>query len=68
MKRLLNVLSIWLLASPFASADNESLFYQEGKIYVVVAVLSIIFLGLAVYLIRLDMKVSKLEKRKNQED
>jgi CcmD family protein len=36
--------------------------YQSGKIYVVVAVLSIIFIGIACYLIMLDRKVSKLEK------
>lgn len=36
--------------------------YQSGKIYVVVAVLSILFIGIVVYLILLDRKISKLEK------
>ena len=34
---------------------------SSGKIYVVVAVLSIIFLGISIYLIFIDRKVSKLE-------
>lgn len=34
----------------------------EGKIYVVVAVILIIFAGLVAYLILIDRKVSKLEK------
>lgn len=35
---------------------------QNGKIYVVVLVLVIIMTGLLAYLIRLDGKVSRLEK------
>ena len=35
----------------------------EGKIYVVVAVLSTVFVGLAAYLFFLDRRVSKLEKK-----
>ena len=34
----------------------------SGKIYVVVAVLVIIFIGIVVYLVMIDKKVSKLEK------
>lgn len=35
---------------------------SEGKIYIVVAVLLIIFAGIVLYLINIDKKVSKLEK------
>ena len=35
---------------------------QNGKIYVVVAVILAIFAGIILYLIRLDRKISKLEK------
>lgn len=35
---------------------------SNGKIYVVVAVLAIIFIGLFLFLINIDRKVSKLEK------
>ena len=39
---------------------------SEGKIYVVVGVLSIIFIGIGVYLISIDKKVTKLEKKINK--
>ena len=35
---------------------------SEGKIYVVVVVVLIIFIGLAIYLFSLDKKLDKLEK------
>lgn len=39
----------------------------SGKIYVVVLVLSIIFLGITIYLISINRKLTKLEKEmKNQ--
>ena len=34
----------------------------EGKIYVVVAVLATLFAGIVVYAVRIDQKVSRLEK------
>ncbi|HET6245041.1 MAG: CcmD family protein [Bacteroidetes bacterium] len=37
--------------------------HQSGKIFVVVAVLLIIFTGILVYLITLDRKIGQLEKR-----
>ena len=52
------------------SLDNptslDDFFYQNQKIYVVVAILVIIFLLLVGYLIRLDQKISKLEKNQNE--
>jgi len=36
---------------------------SEGKIYVVVAILLLIFAGLITYLILLDRKISKIEKK-----
>jgi CcmD family protein len=36
---------------------------SDGKIYVVVGVLCIIFIGIVVYLISIDKKVGKLEKQ-----
>lgn len=35
---------------------------SSGKIYVVVLTIAIIFIGLAVYIIRIDKRLSKLEK------
>lgn len=37
---------------------------SEGKIYIVVAVLLIIFIGVAAYLFVLDRRVARLEKRR----
>ncbi len=36
---------------------------SEGKIYVVVTILLIIFAGLITYLVMLDRKVSRIEKK-----
>ncbi len=44
------------------AVDMATTMRSNGKIYVVVAVLTIILLGLFFYLIRLDRKISKLEK------
>jgi CcmD family protein len=41
---------------------------STGKIYTVVVVIAIIFIGLAIYLIRLDNKLTKLENHiKNEQ-
>lgn len=39
---------------------------SSGKIYVVVAVLVILFLGLAIYLVTIDRKLSRLEKQQKK--
>lgn len=46
----------------FEMADN---FYDDGKIYVVIAVLLVIFAGIIVYLVHLDRKLRKLEEKQN---
>jgi hypothetical protein len=38
---------------------------DTGKFYVVVGVISILFLGIAAYLVSLDVKLKKLENEKN---
>lgn len=44
------------------SADMADVMREDGKIYVVVGVIFLIFCVLFIYLIQLDMKVRKLEK------
>ena len=62
MKNLANLIAVLV---PFqALAQTENVMYTEGKIYVVVAVIAIIFLGLAGYLYRMDRKISALEDEK----
>jgi uncharacterized membrane protein len=41
-------------------ADN---FRSEGKIYIVITVISIIFICLVAYLVYIDLKLRKLEKK-----
>lgn len=38
---------------------------EDGKIWVVVAVVTVVFAGIAVNMLRLDSKVSKIEKELN---
>lgn len=37
---------------------------SEGKIYVLVAIILVLFTGLSLYLFRLDRKISRLEKER----
>lgn len=48
-----------LMAQGIDMADEMR---ASGKIYVVVAVMSLVFLGVVLYLFRLDKKLDKLEK------
>lgn len=63
---LLVCFSSWAQAS--GEIEMADSMYQSGKIYVVVTVLAIIFVGLLVYLVMLDRKIGKIEKElKNKE-
>lgn len=42
--------------------EMASVMRSNGKIYVVVAVMATIFIGLMIYLIRIDKKVQNLEE------
>jgi CcmD family protein len=55
--------ALMLLQGPNAWAGNGDFMRETGKIYVVVAVLLVIFSGIVYYLIRLDKKVSSLERQ-----
>lgn len=54
------MLPAMLKAQPIEMADTMR---SEGKIYVVVAILLLIFAGLIGYLIMLDRKITKIEKK-----
>lgn len=51
--------SVSAQATGVAMADRLR---EDGKIWVVVAVVAVIFTGLISYLIRIDSKLSKIEK------
>ena len=68
MKRISNLLLTLLLASPAYSQEVEMAdgMRADGKIYVVVAVLLVILIGLIAYLIIIDRKATHLEKKLNE--
>lgn len=65
----MNLLSLIFLGTVLLTTGSEPLqgsgdFMREtGKIYVVYAVLSIVFIGIVLFLMRLERKINKLEKR-----
>ena len=65
-RKLISLLCL-LLANFLSMAQSGGVemadtFRSNGKIYVVVAVVLTIFAGIILYLIRLDRKLTKLEK------
>ena len=71
MRKFKNVffLSVWMLFSLLLQAQEGSgkssfgnTMRSNGRIYVVVAVMLTILAGLILYVVRLDKKISKLEK------
>jgi CcmD family protein len=77
MKKIIILLFITLSLSAFAQKDQYEITAEDydnntiemadtmrsnGKIYVVVAVVMIVFIGLIGYTITIDRKISKLEK------
>ena len=66
MKKLIAILTFIFLAF-FANAQDVNMadiMKENGKIYVVIAVMLTILAGLVLYLVRLERKISKLEKNK----
>ena len=69
MKKLAFILVITLLfiSQTFAQSAEKvemaDLLRSSGKIYVVVAVASVVFIGLALYLFSIDNRLKKIEKK-----
>lgn len=67
MKKLLSLFVVTLLSLPLLAQESDTVEMADalranGKIYVVVAVLMVIFIGIVVYLVRIDRKLSRIEK------
>ena len=61
--KTLFLLFIFMPVAAFAQeVEMAELLRSSGKIYVVVGVIAIIFIGLIVYLITIDRRLSKMEK------
>ena len=69
-KTLVTLILLLLHFSLFAQQEVEmaDTLRSEGKIYVVVAIMLVIFVGLIGYLFRMDRKVSRLEKKIYEKD
>ena len=61
---LLLLLSYTAVFAQGTSVDLDTALRSDGKIYVVVCVIAIIFAGLAVYLFSIDRRLKKIEKEK----
>lgn len=69
LKYILTMAVILIAGQLMAQPDQVEMadgFRAEGKIYVVIGVMSIILIGLAVYLFTMDRKLNKLEKALDQ--
>lgn len=67
MKKLTSI-SMLIFFALFANTQEVKMadsMKESGKIYVVIAVMLTILAGLIVYLVRLDRKITKLEKNRN---
>lgn len=71
IKKILNL--VFLLSAMISSAQVEvsgpqmaDTFRSDGKIYVVITVIAMIFAALVIFLIALERKVNKLEKQINK--
>ena len=54
---------LFMMNSVFAqNVEMADIMRSNGKIYVVVAVIALIFIGLMIYLYRIDQRVKNLEK------
>ncbi len=65
MKKTSSLLALFLLSLPGFAQEVEmaDTMRSEGKIYVVVTILLIILAGLIVYVVTIDRKASRLEKK-----
>ncbi len=69
--RILQLLLCFLIVNPFAglAQDPGSDFMRSsGKIYVVIAVILAVFIGIVVFLVYLDRRLTKLENQIKEHD
>ena len=64
MNRFLILFLILILPALVSAQASQNLMYSSGRIYVVIAVILLIFVGFILYLVRIDKKVKKMEKEK----
>lgn len=65
---LVLMLNTWNVNAADGSVEMADLMRQDGKIYVVVGCILLIFAGLVFFLLRLEKKISNLEKSDRNEN
>jgi heme/copper-type cytochrome/quinol oxidase subunit 2 len=64
--RIITLLSIFITTIASAQpAETAQALHDNGKIYVVVAILSVVFLGIIFFLIRIERRLKNLEKNQD---
>jgi CcmD family protein len=63
----IKLLLLLLIVSQSLHAESLDFMRSTGRLYVVVAVILIIFIGIIFFLFRIDNKLTKLEKQINNE-
>lgn len=67
MKYWISLVALFMSVFSFGQDGQAAdVMRSNGKIYVVVAVLLIIFIGLALNMIRLERKMNRIEKNQNK--
>ncbi len=67
MKKTFSIFFALLISISASANENVEMadaLRSSGKIYVVVAVIAVLFIGLFAYLFSIDRKISKIEKDK----
>lgn len=59
---LISTATVWAQGNDIEMAE---VMRSEGKIYIVIGVLMIIFIGFIIFLVRLDRRIAKMEKEEN---
>lgn len=74
LKKFISVLLLTIISAGnlFAQQTSEvelaDVMRSNGKIFVVVGVIAVVFTGIVVYLISIDKKVSRLEKKVSEKN
>jgi CcmD family protein len=68
-KKTITTLAFFLFPFAFSIAQGDADFMRSmGKMYVVVAVIAAIFIGIVVFLVSLDRRLTKLENQIKNHD
>jgi hypothetical protein len=57
------IISLTIFSNELFCNSMEEFFYSSGKIYVVIGVVSIVLLGLGIFLFLIERRLNKLEEK-----